>query len=185
MEGQEGIITVADRLRLYTRLSQHLSIPGRLDQALFMLSIQNNNMISPNSPPASLARVIWEQLELRIPARDYAVGGAHPTNGSIRNWPTSRLRSTPTKLSSSHLSPTDKIAILSPQIVFGLMIATGIAGRHLPVAGQGAAGSRHALGLFRILINCFLPLPDLVQPSPEVDPRGPTHLPVPSRAGGI
>ncbi len=49
MAEADGTITVADKVVLYQRLSVHLTVPGRLDDAIVMLEIQVTNMLSPDS----------------------------------------------------------------------------------------------------------------------------------------
>ena len=121
MDEVDGTITEAVRLRLHKRLSDHLRIPGRLDEAIYVLGIEANNMFSPNAATATLARVICDQLELRhSPA-------ASTVAKLLEEWETSQpppvnLMTLP-QPKSPQFSPAEMIAILGPQIVLGLMIA--------------------------------------------------------------
>jgi hypothetical protein len=129
-------LTNAEHADLYVRLCRHLLIPGRLDELIVMIGLKAENLPGQGAAPAQVARLIFEQLDLRVPPELEILATM------IQGWETPRIAPIgPTAEDEARRHPptiglAQKIAVLWPQILVGLGIVYLIFATSLLVLGR-------------------------------------------------
>ena len=120
MDEPDARMTQAIELEFHHRLAGHFGIPGRLDEAIVFLNLEEQNIIH-NSAASTLARNVCNILMVRTPPELLRLAKL------LERWEKSHQIEIPLPVPpppvTPHFSTAEKIAILGPQIVLGLMIA--------------------------------------------------------------